>query len=75
MQQRYDGSFFHFALAYSLRHRSVLQGDVLAADVEARHAELAEASLEKQRMIEAREQMPFESYRQQYLAPESLRAE
>jgi glutamate--cysteine ligase len=75
MQQRYDGSFFHFALAYSLRHRSALQGDALAADVEARHAELAEASLEKQRMIEAREQMPFESYRQQYLAPESLRAE
>jgi glutamate--cysteine ligase len=75
MQERYDGSFFHFALAYSLRHRSALQGDSLAADVEARHARLAEASLEKQRMIEAREQMPFESYRQQYLAPESLRAE
>jgi len=73
IEQRYDGSYFRFALAYSLRHRGALQEEPLPADVEARYADMAEASLEKQRLIEARDPVPFETYRQQYLAPESVR--
>ena len=56
IEQRYDGSYFRFALAYSLRHRGTLQDEPLPADVEARYADMAEASLEKQRLIEARDQ-------------------
>ena len=73
IEQRYEGSYFRFALAYSLRHRGALQDEPLPADVEARYADMAEASLEKQRLIEARDLVPFETYRQQYLAPESVR--
>jgi glutamate--cysteine ligase len=74
MQQRYDGSYVRFALAWSLRHRSALGSEPLPADLEARLARMAESSLERQRMIEARDQMAFEAYRQQYLSPDSLRA-
>ena len=73
MEEHYGGSYFRFALAYSLRHRGTLQEQPLPADVEARYADMAEASLEKQRLIEARDPVPFETYRQQYLAPESVR--
>ncbi len=75
MQQRYDGSYVRFALAWSLRHRSALRVEPLPADLEARLALVAESSLERQRMIEARDQMAFEAYRQQYLSHDSLRAE
>ena len=73
MEQRYDGSYFRFALAYSLRHRGTLQDDPLPAEVEAHYVDMAEASLEKRWLIEARDLVPFETYRQQYLAPESVR--
>jgi glutamate--cysteine ligase len=74
MQQRYDGSYGRFALAWSLRHRSALHAEPLPTDLEARLARVAESSLERQRMIEARDELPFEAYRQQYLSPDSLRA-
>jgi glutamate--cysteine ligase len=74
MQQRYDGSYARFALAWSLRHRNALRSEPLPADLEARLARMAESSLEKQRMIEARDELPFEAYRQQYLSPDSIRA-
>jgi len=74
MQERYDGSYFHFALAHSLRHRATLQGEPFPAGVEARFARLAEESIGRQREIEAADKVPFETYRQQYLSPESLRA-
>ncbi len=75
MQARYGGSYFHFALAHSLRHRSALQSEPLPADVEARFARTAEKSIEEQREIEAGDKVPFEKYRQQYLSHELLTAE
>jgi glutamate--cysteine ligase len=74
MQQRYEGSFFRFALAYSLRHRGALQAAPFPAGVATRFARLAEESIEKQRQIEAADKVPFEQYRQQYLSRESLHA-
>ena len=74
MQQRYDGSYFRFAIAYSLQHRIALQGELLPGDLEARFARMAGESLDKQRLIEAEDKISFEQYRQQYLSPESLRA-
>ena len=74
MQQRYEGSYFRFALAYSLRHRSALQAEPFPASAETRFARMAEESIEKQRTIEAADKVPFEQYRQQYLSQESLKA-
>jgi glutamate--cysteine ligase len=74
MQQHYEGSYFHFALAYSLRHRGALQAEPFPASVETRFAGMAEESIEKQRKIEAADKVPFEKYRQQYLSHESLQA-
>ena len=45
----------------------------LPANVAAHMAELASESLAEQKRIEASDSMPFEIYRQQYLAPERLR--
>jgi glutamate--cysteine ligase len=73
MQQHYDGSYFRFALAYSLRHRVALQREPFPGELEARFARMADESLAKQRMIEAEDKLPFEKYREQYLSPESLR--
>jgi glutamate--cysteine ligase len=75
MQQRYDGSYFRFALEYSLRHRNALQREPLPGDLESRFARMADESLAKQRMIEAGDKLTFEKYREQYLSPESLRVE
>ncbi len=72
IEGRYDRSYSSFALDYSLRHRSALQGAPFAADADARLARLAEASLDKQRTIEATDKVPFEEYRRKYLSPESL---
>ena len=72
MQARHGGSHLRFALAHSLEHRSTLQALPLAADVAARFARLAQESTAKQRQIEAGDTMPFEIYRQKYLAPVRL---
>ena len=45
----------------------------LPADVAAHMGELATESLAEQARIEAADTMPFEIYRQHYLAPERLR--
>ena len=74
MQQRYEGSYARFVLAWSLRHRNALRSEPVPADLEARLARMAESSLERQRMIETRDEMAFEAYRQQYLSPDSIRA-
>ena len=74
MQDRYDGSYTGFTLAQSLRHAADIRHLPLPAEVENRFAQLARESLEEQRQIEAADTMPFEIYRQKYLAPERLNA-
>jgi glutamate--cysteine ligase len=43
-----------------------------SAAQQSRFAQLAQQSLQEQRDIEARDTMPFEHYRQQYISPERL---
>ena len=74
MQERHDGSYTRFTLAQSLRHTADIKHLPLPAEVENRFAQLATESLEKQWQIEAADTMPFEIYRQKYLASERLNA-
>ena len=73
MRQHYGGSYFRFALQHSLEHRNVLLGELPSADLESQFRRIADESLDLQRVIEAEDVLPFESYRQQYLSPDSLR--
>ena len=73
MRQRHGGSYFHFVLAYSLRHRRAFLSTPLPEAMEARLDRMAQESLDKQRAIEAADKVSFEKYRQQYLSPNSLR--
>jgi glutamate--cysteine ligase len=74
MQERYEGSYFRFALDQSLQHRRTLQAAPYPAGVAERFATLAAESIDEQRAIEAADRIPFEEYRQRYLAPEQLTA-
>jgi glutamate--cysteine ligase len=73
MKRSYDNSYARFALARSLEHAKTLRSEPLPAEIEARFARLAEESIRKQKEIEAAERVDFETYRQKYLSPESLR--
>jgi glutamate--cysteine ligase len=73
MQALHGGSHDAFVRAHSLRTRAHMLALDLPANVEAHMSELAEESLAEQARIEAADTMPFEIYRQQYLAPERLR--
>ncbi len=74
VQERHGGSYIRFTLAQSLRHAADIRRLRLPAEVEDRFARSAQESLEEQRQIEAADTMPFEIYRQRYLAPERLNA-
>ena len=72
MEQTCGKSHLHFALAQSVRHRSHLLELPLAADADTRYARMAVESLAEQRQIEARDTVPFEIYRRQYLSQDLL---
>ncbi len=72
MTRNHEGSYPRLVLAKSLRHRERLLESPLAPGIEARFAGMAQASLAEQQRIEAADTMPFEIYRQKYLAPERL---
>ena len=74
MRERFDGVFPRFGLAHSAQHRRALEALPFAAELQQRFAHLAEESVAEQRRIEAADDVPFETYRQRYLAPEQLRA-
>ena len=74
MKERHGSSYTRFTLTQSLRHAGYIKSLPLTAEVESRFARLAKESLEEQRQIEAADTMPFEIYRQQYLAPARLNA-
>jgi len=73
MQSQFGGSHDAFVRAHSLRTRAHMLERELPADVAAHIGELATESLAEQARIEAADTMPFEVYRQHYLAPERLR--
>ncbi len=73
MIERHGGSHDAFVRAHSLRTRThLLELPLAPADAERMHA-AAVHSLAEQARIEQADTMPFEIYRQQYLAPERLR--
>ena len=74
MARNHANSHVRFTLAESLAHRGTLAGIPLRPQVEERFAKLARESIEKQKKIEASDQVDFETYRQRYLNPELLQA-
>ena len=74
MRRLHAGSHDAFVRARSLRTRAHMLALELPPAVAARMAAQARESLAEQARIEAADTMPFENYRQQYLAPERLRA-
>jgi glutamate--cysteine ligase len=73
IQRNHGGSNVRFVLAESLLHRSTLINLPLPPRVEDEFSNLARASLAKQRQIEAQDRTDFETYRQKYLDPQSLK--
>ncbi|MEO8164031.1 MAG: glutamate--cysteine ligase [Betaproteobacteria bacterium] len=74
MQSRRGGSYVGFTVAQSLRHAGDLKHLALAQEIEQQFVNLARESIEEQQQLEAADTMPFENYRQQYLAPQRLNA-
>jgi len=70
----HGNSYRDFARAWSARHRASLLAAPLPAEAEARQRRLAAESIQEQRAIEAADTLPFEQFRQRYLAPERLNA-
>jgi glutamate--cysteine ligase len=64
----HNNSYVHFALAQSCAHRDAILKLPLSEEVADRCALQAEESIVEQRRIEAADTVPFETYRQQYLA-------
>jgi glutamate--cysteine ligase len=73
MKQRFGGSHDAFVRAHSIATRAHMLARELDPAVAARLERAAAESLAEQARIEAADTMPFEVYRQQYLAPERLR--
>ena len=73
MARNHDNSFTRFALIESTLHKGALRTLELPREVRERFARLADESLMKQREIEAADDVDFETFRQRYLAYDSLR--
>jgi glutamate--cysteine ligase len=72
MQRDHGNSYTRFVLAQSQRHRDAILRLPLSPVLAARFAAMAEMSLREQREIESADKLPFEAFRQQYLAPMRL---
>jgi glutamate--cysteine ligase len=72
MREQHGGSYARFVLANSRRHRAAVEAGPLPPAQAERLARLAQASLAEQAAEDAAEGIPFEAFRRQYLAPESL---
>jgi glutamate--cysteine ligase len=69
MARDHNNSYVHFALAQSRAHHDAIMKLPLSEEVANRFALQAQESIVEQRRIEAADAVPFETYRQQYLAP------
>ncbi len=73
MARDHADSYTAFALAQSRAHRAALSAQPLAPAVAQKFTAMAQASLAKQREMEARDTLPFEDWRRKYLSPQMLR--
>jgi len=69
MKRDYGNSYVKFVLAQSRAHRDTIMKLPLATEVAERFERLAKESIEEQQRIEASDTIPFEAFRQLYLAP------
>ncbi len=67
-----DDSYIRFVLKQSRQHLATIKALALPEDEAARFDAMAHASVADQRAIEASDSLPFEIFRQRYLAPERL---
>ncbi|WP_313145366.1 glutamate--cysteine ligase [Diaphorobacter nitroreducens] len=72
LQQQHDNDFTAFALAHSQSARDILMGQPWSESQQARYQALAERSLEEQRAIEMADDLPFEAWRERFMAVEQL---
>ena len=72
MAERHANSYTGFALERSRRHREALAALPLPAAAAQRFAAMAKESLALQQRIEARDKLPFEAWRRQYLSVDKL---
>jgi glutamate--cysteine ligase len=72
MKRDYNNSYVGFVLAQSRAHRETIMKLPLEPEMVERFARLAHESLEEQRRVEAADTLPFEAFRQLYLAPVRL---
>lgn len=72
LREEHDGSFIGFARARSLQAQQALLALPYPGEMAAAFRAIAEQSVEEQKAIEAADTMPFEIYRQAYLAPRRL---
>jgi len=72
MVGQHERSHLRFALAQSERTRNALLMLPVGAEADARLKDLAQESIEEQKRIEAADVMPFERFREEYLAAASL---
>lgn len=68
MRERHDNSYLGFAVAKSREHRQEFMAKPLSDEAERRMTQAARQSLAQQRALEESDSVPFEKYRQQYLA-------
>jgi glutamate--cysteine ligase len=73
MARNHDNSYVRFILIESTLHKAMLQHVELPREVRDRFSRLAAESIQKQREIEAADELDFETFRQRYLAPNLLR--
>ncbi|HET9470886.1 MAG TPA: hypothetical protein VFO24_07250, partial [Usitatibacter sp.] len=71
--REYGNSYVRFVLAQSSAHKAAILGLPFSPALEDRFAAQANASVVEQRRIEDADVVPFETYRQNYLAPIRLR--
>ena len=74
MQENHANSHVGFMLDQSRRHAAAIKRMNLDAAAATRFATLAADSTSRQKQIEEGDTMPFEIYRQRYLAPDRLNA-
>jgi glutamate--cysteine ligase len=72
VSHEYGSSYARFVLEQSIKHRETILALPLSPEVIERYARVADESLAEQRQIEASDRLPFEAYRQLYLAPVRL---
>jgi glutamate--cysteine ligase len=72
MSRDFDNSYLRFTRAQAVQTRNTLLALPWPAALQQHFEALAETSVQEQRRIESEDTMPFEIYRQEYLAPRRL---